>query len=337
MSHRVCVRLAALVAIAWLTPHPVVGQTWAPPRTVDGQPDLQGVWLSNSATPLERPKVFEGRARLTDEEVTEMRKRADRLFKNGDGDFAVGDGIFQAVLANPEKYTNPNATHGADGMADLAFDNRTSLIVDPPDGRLPSLTPEGRRRQLAEAAAFRRPAVAADIGNALRCISWSVPRLGGRYGAGDLSYYQIVQAPGYVVLYSETGHEARVIPLDGRPHIAEGLRQWNGDSRGRWEANTLIVETTNFSPKSYFMGSTEGLRVVERFTRVAPDTINYEMTINDPTTWTKPWTAMMPLHQRRETLYEFACHEGNFHLMVGMLDGSRVEQQAEQDAATRTR
>ena len=178
-------------------------------------------------------------------------------------------------------------------------------------------------RQVAVNAAFQRPAVAADVGNALRCVSWGVPRLGGRYGAGDMSYYQIFQSPGFVVLYMEAGHEARIIPLDGRPHLRSGIRQWNGDSRGHWEGNTLVVETANFSEKSYFMGATENLKLVERFTRVAPDRITYEMTISDPTTWTKPWTAMMPLRQRQETLYEFACHEGNYHIMSGMLVGAQ--------------
>jgi hypothetical protein len=287
---------------------------------------LQGVWLSNSATPLERPKAFEGRATLTDKEVAEFRQRADRLFKDTNSDFAVGELVYQALLANPERYRNPNATHGSDGMVDLHFDNRTSLITDPPDGRMPPLTKEGQERQRAVAAAFQHPAVPADIGNAIRCISWSVPRLSGRYGAGDLSYYQIVQSPGYVVLYAETGHEARVIPIDGRPHLASSLKQWNGDSRGRWDGNTLVVETTNFSPNSSFMGSAENLHVVERFTRVASDTINYEITLTDSSTWTRPWTVMMPLQQRHETLYEYACHEGNFQIMSGILAGARAQE-----------
>jgi hypothetical protein len=314
-----------LGAIALLiSPVNAVAQArWTPPRTPDGQPDLQGVWLSNSATPLERPKQLEGRARLTDEEVAEFRRRAERLFKSGNSDFAVGDGVFQAVLTNPDRYTNPNATHSASDMVDLEFDNRTSLITDPSDGRLPPLTPEGRSRQLAVNGAFQRPSSAADVGNALRCLSWGVPRLGGRYGAGDMSYYQIFQSPGFVVLYMEAGHETRIIPLDGRAHLRSSIRQWNGDSRGRWEGNTLVVETTNFSDKSYFMGATENLTVTERFTRTGPDLITYEITLTDPTTWTRPWSAMMPLRQRNETLYEFACHEGNYHIMSGMLRGAQ--------------
>jgi hypothetical protein len=127
----------------------------------------------------------------------------------------------------------------------------------------------------------------------------------------------------------ETGHEARVIPTDNRPHLASSLRQLNGDPRGRWEGDTLVIDTTNFAASSYFMGSAEHLHLVERFTRVAPDTITYEIAITDPTTWTRPWTAMMPMRQRQETLYEYACHEGNQELMKGMLDGARVQREAE--------
>jgi hypothetical protein len=198
MSRRVCLLFAA--ALLTLPVHGVAQTTWTPPRTPDGQPDLQGVWLSNTATPLERPKQLEGRSRLTDEEVAEFKRRADRLFRSGNSDFAVGDGVFQAVLTNPERYTNPNATHSSSDMADLEFDNHTSLVQDPSDGRIPPLTTNGRNRQTAVNAAFQRPATAADVGNALRCVSWGVPRLGGRYGAGDMSYYQIFQSPGFVVL-----------------------------------------------------------------------------------------------------------------------------------------
>jgi len=324
MSRRASLLVCTVAFLAW--PGFAAAQSaWTPPRTPDGQPDLQGVWLSHSATPLERPKQLEGRTRLTDEEVAEFRRRAERLFKTGNSDFAVGDGVYQAVLTNPERYTNPNSTHSAGDMVDLEFDNRTSLITDPSDGRIPALTPEGRRRQVATNAAFQRPAAPADVGNALRCVSWGVPRLGGRYGSGDMSYYQIFQSPGVVVLFMEAGHEARIIPLDGSPHLGSGIRQWNGDSRGHWEGNTLVVETTNFADKSYFMGATENLKLIERFRRVSADTITYEMTLTDPTTWTRPWTAMMPLRQRNETLYEFACHEGNYHIMSGMLVGAQKQ------------
>jgi hypothetical protein len=324
-------RLVLIGGIFEIVASPVTGQSpgWTSPRTSYGQPDLAGVWLSDSATPLQRPSALAGRASLTDEEVAEFRRRADRLFKGGlDSDFSVGDAVFQALLENPVVYRNPNATGGSNEMIDLVIDNRTSLIIDPPEGRVPVVLPAAQQRQAAAAAAFRNPHAPADLGGPARCISWGVPRLGGRYGAGDMSYYEIVQSPDYVVLYLETGHEARIIPLDGRPHLGPALRQWSGDSRGRWDGDTLVVETTNFSASSFFMGAAENLQLVERFRRVSPDRIEYTMTLTDPTTWERPWTAMMPLHRRDETLYESACHEGNFDVVSGVLRGASAVEAA---------
>ena len=325
-------------AVTGQTPAPpakVATKTWTPPLTRDGHPDLQGVWLSNSATPLERPKGLEGKPFLTDAEVTELQKRADRLFKEGRSDYAGGDSAFLAALANLEVYKNPAGTT-CDSllMIEREFDNRTSLILDPPDGRLPPLTSDARQRQAKRAEARQRsPADGPEDRNAIeRCITPGVPRLGGNFGAGPYSYYQIVQTAGYVVLYMETFHDARIIPLDRHPHLPESIRLWNGDPRGRWEGNTLVVDTTNFSPQSNFMGSAEGLHLVERFTRVAPDTINYEITLNDPTTWTNAWTAVVRLKQTQDSLYEFACHEGN-HAMRGILAGARAEEKAVEQAA----
>ena len=334
----------------------VTAKTWTPPLTPDGQPDLQGVWLSNSATPFERPKALEGKQFLTDDEVTELKKRADRLFGGGNTDAAGGDNVFLAALANLENYESPNATEAQ--SIEREFDNRTSLIVNPSDGRLPPLTPEGQRRlgaaaatsftvpfqpgidpeteqqQAAAAAASRRlPEGPEDVSNDRRCITFGVPRVGGNYGAGVFGYYQILQAPGNVVLTSEFIHEVRIIPLDGRRHLPPSIRQWNGDSRGRWEGHTLVVDTTNFSPQSHFMGSAENLHLVERLTRVAPDTINYEITLDDLTTWTKPWTAIVRLKQSQNQLYEVACHEGNYFTMVGILAGARAEEKAAQETA----
>jgi hypothetical protein len=310
----------------------VAAKPWTTPLTPDGRPDLQGVWISISATPLERPAALQGRSSLTDEEVVELKRRADRIFKTGNSDFAAGDGVFLAALENREVFKNANATHGSEEMVDREFDHHTSLVKDPADGRIPAVTAEARQRQTAGARAGQRPAGPEDLTNALRCLSWSVPRLGGRYGAGDLAYYQIFQTPGYVVLYLEVGHEARIIPLDGRPHLPATVRQWGGDSRGRWEGTTLVVETTNFSEKSNFMGSREGLHLVERFTRVADDSIRYEMTVEDATTWTRPWTAAMPLKKSPVRLYEYACHEGNATMMSGMLLAARADEKAEEAA-----
>jgi hypothetical protein len=305
-----------------------VASGWTAPRTADGQPDLQGVWISRSATPLERPKALEGKAHLTDDEVAELKRRAERIFKDGNSDFAAGDAVFLAALENRQQFKSATSTHGAEEMVEREFDNHTSLVTDPADGRIPPLTPEGRRRLTVAAAAAQHPAGPEDLNPAHRCISWSVPRLGGRYGAGDLSYYQIVQSPGFVVIHFETGHDARIIPLDGRPHLPSSQRLWNGDSRGRWEGATLVVDTTNFSNKSSFMGAAEGLHLVERFTRVAADTIRYEMTIDDPTTWEKPWSAEIPLKQTAQQLFEYACHEGNDQMMIGLLKVARTDDAA---------
>jgi hypothetical protein len=318
------------------TPGPQTpSRPWTPPRTGDGQPDLQGVWLNNSATPLERPKALEGRATLTDGEVAELKQRADRLFKDGNADFAAGDAVFLAALGNVDRFRNPNSTGTTREMIDREFDNRTSLIVNPPDGRIPALTPEGKQR----AARTPPPAGGAqqhvsgpeDLSNALRCISYGVPRLGGNNlsGAGPLGYSQIVQGPGYVVLMLEAIHEARIIAVNGRPHLTGSVRQLNGDSRGRWEGNTLVVDTTNFSPASNFMGSSETLHLIERFTRVAEDRLDYQITIDDPTTWTAPWTAELHLKRRAaEQIYEYACHEGNYFTMMGILGAARADDAA---------
>ena len=293
-------------------------------------PDLQGIWVNNDATPLERPKALEGKPLLTDAEVAELKKRAHRLFRQEDSDYALGDNVFLAALDNVDRYHAPAgpSTGGIDNMIEREFDNRTSLVVDPPDGKLPPFTPDGQRRQAAAYAASRGLAPVAgpeDINNVNRCITYGVPRLGGNFGAGPYSYFQILQTPGYVVFFAEMPHEARIIPLDGRPHLPKSIRQWTGDSRGHWDGKTLVVDTTNFSTKSDFMGSNERLHLVERFTRIAPDTLKYDITVEDPTTWTRPWTASLRLKQTNQALYEFACHEGNYDVMHGMLAGQADE------------
>jgi len=302
---------------------------WVRPITSYGDPDLQGVWMNNRATPLERPKALEGRPILTDAEVAVLQQRADKLFKNGNSDYAVGDAVFLAAFANLAEYNNAAATASSFLTLNTVFDNRTALIVDPPDGRLPPMTAEAQQRRkavaTARAAALEQGRAAPkDLSNSLRCITWGTPRL---LISPYTSHYQIIQAPGYVVLYLEA--DVRIIPVNGHPHLKSSLKALLGDSRGRWEGNTLVVDTTNFSPKSDFMGSSEHLHLVERFTRVSQDTINYDITIDDPTTWTRPWTVEIRLARTDDTLYEDACHEGNYEVMRGMLAAPRVEEKAE--------
>ncbi|HWN39146.1 MAG TPA: hypothetical protein VNP02_11655 [Gammaproteobacteria bacterium] len=316
---------------------------WTPPRTSDGQPDLQGVWSDTSITPLQRPEALQGRQFLTEEEGSRMKSRLEQLFNDPKNDFVAGDDLFLALLSDDNAVDNANATASALAMVPREFDNRTSLITDPADGRLPMFTEEGRQRQTRNfvanmavppqssqsstpAAARQLPAGPSDLSNMLRCISWGVPKIGGN--ANYTSHYQIIQSPDHVVLLSEVNHEARVIPLDGRAHLSSQVRQWNGDSRGHWEADTLVVDTTNFSPKSYFMAAADGLHVVERFTRTSADAIDYEVTIDDSSTWTKPWTALVKWRAAKENLYEFACHEGNVDVMRSILAGARAEEAA---------
>lgn len=324
--------VAAAVAAIVVGASSLAGQTrgWTPPLGPDGHPDLQGVWLNNSATPLERPKALEGRQSLTDEEVAELRRRADRLFKNTNADFAGGDAVFLAALANVDRFTSPNATGSSNEMIDREFDNRTSLIIDPPDGRIPPLTAEGQRRRETAAANRRRPFEGPeDLNHVERCLTYGVPRLSStNTGAGPLGYYAIVQTPSYVMLFLEAIHEARIIALDGRPHPPSSVGLWQGDSRGRWEGQTLVVDTTNFSPRSNFMGSSDKLHLIERFTRVAPDRIDYQITIDDPTTWTRPWTAVIRLKTTEARVYEYACHEGNYEIVRDMLAAARASDTA---------
>ena len=294
---------------------------YTPPRTADGKPDLQGVWANNSATPLERPKSLHGRATLTEEEVAALRKRYAEIFA-GDGDAAFGDGIFEAVLSDVKKYkpTTFDASTGnynAFWLVEREFDNRTSLINDPADGRIPALVDGAAGR-----AAGRMPrSNDGPEGRSLaeRCITYGVPDL----LAGYNSYYEIVQTKDNVVIHAEKIHDARIIPLDGRPHTPSVLKSWLGNSRGRWDGDTLVVETKNFT--SGFRGASDKLVITERYTRVSENTLNYEVTINDPQTWTRPWTFMIPLRHTNELIYEYACHEGNSSL-AGILAGARVEE-----------
>jgi hypothetical protein len=344
MSHRYIASLSVLCgvfAVGSLTAVPVAEaqesasktktaaaqKKWTPARTADGQPDLQGVWANNNATPLERPAALAGRQFLTDAEVAALKSKAEELF-SGDGDAAFGDDLFTAVLAGVQKFTSSDAKTGNYNqfwIADRDFDNRTSLITDPADGRLPPLTPEAQKRRagLTLDRAQRGSDGPEDRTLSERCITFGVPRLQAAYN----SYVQIFQSRDHVAILMETIHDARIIPLDGRPHAGDGLRQWLGDSVGHWEGDTLVVDTTNYSSKSDFRGAHDNLHIVERFTRVSPSRIDYEVRIDDPTTWTRPWTVMIPLKLAHEEVYEYACHEGN-EGMAGILAGARAQEKA---------
>ena len=333
MNHRSLVSvgvLIVLIAVGWLATIPVAGQgpsaaasaneaaeqlAYTAPRTPDGQPDLQGFWTNQTYTPLERRNDVT-KAFYTPEEAAAIeQRRAQREAE-------------QTVPGTRSDVHYDFTQFGLDrSQSTFARNLRTSLIVDPPNGKLPPVTAEGRQRA-AERAAARdarggRYDAAENMSLGSRCIIMTgagPPML----NAGYNSNYQIVQGPGYVMILVEMIHDARIIPLDGRPQPSEKARQWMGMSRGRWEGDTLVVETTNFNGKNPFRGSSEHMRVTERFTRVADDTILYRFTVEDEATWARPWAAEMPMKKTVGPIFEHACHEGNYGL-ANTLAGARAE------------
>lgn len=329
--------LTAVIALVSAGPVPVAGQapssavkqtraaskTWTQPRTPDGQPDLQGIWSFATVTPFERPGDLAGKEVLSDEDVvaleaTAAQGRIDRAPRRGD----VG-------TYNQFWFDRGTKVIGT---------KRSSLIVDPPDGRLPAYTPDGQKTLTARAAPRRRPAAGPeDRSLGERCIlgfNAGPPMLPGAYN----NNFQLFQTRDYVVILNEMVHSARIVPLDGRPHGA--LRQWAGDSRARWDGNTLVIDTTKFlaegtahpaSTGGKLEAIDENLHLVERFTRVDADTLLYQFTVDDPTVWTKPWTAEVPMTRTEDLMYEYACHEGNY-AMEGMLAGARADEKAAQEA-----
>jgi hypothetical protein len=288
-------------------------KTWMPPRTPDGQPDLQGVWTNSTLTPLERPAELAGKTVLTEQEAADFVKgtlqRVSSDRRDGGAQVDVG-----------RSYNEFWRDRGNNLVADL----RSSLIVNPPDGKIPPLTPEAQKRVDENRAWMQAHATDGPEGRSMaeRCISWTTagpPMIPGPYNNDT----QIVQGPGYVVILSEMIHDARVIPLDGRPHVSSAIREWMGDSRGHWDGNTLVVDTTNFSSEYSFRGSDTNLHLTERFTRVSPEVIQYEFTVDDPTAFIKPWTARIPFNKTTERVFEYACHEGNYAL-TDILAGARA-------------
>jgi len=299
---------------------------WAAPKTPWGDPDLQGVWNDATSTPLQRPSELGGKDTLSDEEAAGFE---EQLAFNLTRDRRDG---------GPEADVNRAYNdHWMDSRRlKITEDKRTSLIVDPPDGRMPPqvpLSPERQKARAERAAANARfnaglPDRVEDMSLPIRCIirTDSPPYLPTIYN----NDFQIFQSPGYVVIVPEMIHSARVIPLDGRPHLAKGMRQWLGDTRGHFEGNTLVIETTNFRGDDgvTFQGTNPAtFTITERFTRVDPGSINYEFTVADPLTWTKPWTAVIPWNRidPDEQMYEYACHEDNYDL-VHLMSGARIRE-----------
>src|SRR5262245_6860822 len=289
---------------------------WRVSRTPDGQPDLQGFWTNTTYTPLERPKNI-NKPFFTEAEALELAK------KSADDEEAQTEPGTIADVHYDFTQFGLDRSQGAQ-----ALNLRTSMIVDPPDGRIPPMTAEGQKRAAQRAEAVKRRGAPTDaVQNqslSVRCILMDrdgPPMLPGAYN----NNYQIVQTPGYVMILVEMLHQPRIIPLDGRPQVSQNVRQLMGSSRGHWEGDTLVVETTNFTDKIAFQGSSPNMRLTERFTRVAEDTIQYQFTVDDPSTWTKSWSAELPMKKSIPPIFEHACHEGNYGL-YNTLAGAREQE-----------
>ena len=296
-------------------------KTYTPPKTAWGDPDLQGIFSNATVTPFERPPESDGKEFLTEKEVAELEARAaenrvDQPPREGD----------------PGTYNQFWFDRGTKAVST----RRSSLIIDPPDGQIPPLTSAAQNwiaQRPGRGSAFDAPE---HRPLSERCLWWAStgpPIFPTAYN----NNYRITQAPGYVMILSEMIHDVRIIPLDGRPHLPQNIRQYLGDSRGRWQGNTLVVETTNFNdqtklefgrpPFNSIRGIGEKARVIERFTRTSADTIMYEFTVDDPVTYTKPWTAQMPWAKSDGSIFEYACHEGNYAL-ENVLSGARAAEKS---------
>jgi hypothetical protein len=293
---------------------------WKLSTTPDGQPDLQGIWTNLSFTPMVRPAKYGDREFLTKEEL--------------DADFKAGVArSYESTLGNaPDAPFYDATTYALDAWQNGIQPNpRTSLIVDPPNGQFPPFTPEAAKKRAGRSAPSNIPAkldTAADVGLGVRCFTFGGPPILPSVSNSDV---QIVQSPGNVLLEWEWDSTPRIVPLDGRPRLSSNIRRWNGDSRGHWEGNTLVVETTNFRPGATYMDANpDTLKITEYFTRINETTIEYKFTVDDPTTWTKPWTAIVPMSKIMGPMPEFACSEGNFAL-VEMLAAARAAEKTAKD------
>jgi hypothetical protein len=301
---------------------------WKAPRTADGHPSFDGVWANNWVTPTQRPAQWVGKKTLTDAEVEDLKKRIAQVDPNGDALF--GDELVESAYSHKQASSDSTGNYNQFWNVDRDIDNRTSLITDPPDGRIPPLTPEAELRQKNHPAGPAKADGPEDRSAEERCITFNVPRT----RAGYNSYFQFVQSANTVAILQESIHETRTIPIGTSPHVPATVRQWLGDSRGHWDGDTLVVDTTNFLPEAVLNGATENLHLIERYTRVSEDYINWEITWIDPATWTKPWTEMIRLKRSNEQIYEYACHEGNYSL-PDILAGARAQEKAAAEAAAK--
>jgi len=345
MSHRFLTgATAALISLAVLIPARITGQApsstakksapgpksaaaqkgaaakpWTPPRTPDGQPDFQGIWAIATLTPLERPAELAGKEFFTEQEAAEYE---NRMLQQVNTDRRSQDSTAD-LRGNYNEFWR-------DRGSSIVGSRRTSLIVDPPDGKIPPLTPETRKRRAGRAGGL--PAGPEDLALRIRCISRGLPMV----PTPNNNFFEIVQGAGNVAILQEMMYEARIIPLSGpldaRPHSAPSVRGYMGDSRGRWEGDTLVIDTTNFIGKNDFYGADENLHLTERLTRTDENTILYKFTVDDPTAFTKPWSGEIPMRKSQEGIFDYECHEGNYSI-VNILSGARAAEKAAEQAA----
>ena len=308
----------------------LLGSVPAIAQKVDVHPDMQGIWTYSTLTPMERPRELVGKEFLSEQEAAAYEKRLIQS-RNVDLDRETAPTARGIVNGTVETADLANAYNEFwwDRGTKLVKTRRTSIVIDPPDGKIPALTPQAKKRMAALEEANERPAQGPeDRPVSERCIVR--PNSGPPMTpTGYNNNFRLIQTPGYVVILNEQIHDARIIPTDGGPHLPQNVRQWMGDSRGHYEGKTLVVETTNFTGKANFRGSGENMHLVERFTLTDPGTLLYEFTVNDPESFTRSWTGQIPMTKGPEHIYEYACHEGNYSLATTLSSARTLEKSEE--------